>query len=84
MTNSPQIVQVNPVRAAEWALEFLRKTAIPGEDVERYLVVRTFLTAILDGQLTITSTPKSEQPLELPAPDETHPPGNGAAIPSRQ
>ena len=68
MTNNPPIIQVNPVRAAEWSLEFLRKAPIPGEDIDRYLVARTFLQAIVEGQLTVARAPDAAK--ETPAPPD--------------
>lgn len=52
--NDAKQITVNPAEAAAAAWEFLRKTPITGDDVDRLTLVRSFLHAIASGQVVVT------------------------------
>lgn len=66
MMQQQQQITLNPQRAAEWALEFLRRAPITGDDIERYQLTRSFLNAIATGELTVAS-PAPGAPVMEPA-----------------
>ena len=54
-TNTP--VEVNPRDCAQWTLDFLEECILRGRDQERFAICRSFLRAIMSGQLAIVPLP---------------------------
>lgn len=78
--NQPQIMQVNPMQAASFAVNFLDRCTIRGEEVEAFQVARGLLQAIATGQVVL-APPATEHvaPTADPKPVKgpANPPGAG-------